>query len=65
VGTAIGIGLLTSLAGCTEINVVERGSYNILKFGAITPEICIAFFGVFIICVSINYHIRVTQPFNT
>ena len=59
VGTAIGIGLLTALAGCTDINVVERGTYNILKFGAVTPEICIAFFGVFIICVAINYRIRV------
>jgi xanthine/uracil/vitamin C permease (AzgA family) len=59
VGTAIGIGLLTTLAGCTEINLVEKGTYNILKFGAITSKVCIAFFGVFIICVAINYHVKV------
>jgi len=58
VGTAIGIGLLTTLAGCTEISLVVKGSYNVLKMGVITPQVCISFFGVFLICVAINYHIK-------
>lgn len=57
-GTAIGIGLLTALAGSTEIKLVISGNYSILKMGAITPEICIAIAGIVIISVAIHYHIK-------
>eukprot|EP01040_Poterioochromonas_malhamensis_P002191 gene2191-2332_t len=58
VGTAVGIGLLTALAGSTEINLVVSGTYTILKMGSITAEICIALSGVIVICVAMRYHIR-------
>jgi adenine/guanine/hypoxanthine permease len=57
-GTAIGIGLLTALAGSTEVNLVVKGQYAILKMGFITPEICIALSGIVIISVCIYYHIK-------
>lgn len=57
-GTAIGIGLLTALAGSTEIGLVISGHYAILKMGVITPEICIAIAGIVIIAVSIHYHVK-------
>lgn len=34
--TAVGIGLLTSFAGCLETNIVVRGKYTALAFGEIT-----------------------------
>lgn len=58
VGTAIGIGLLTALAGSTEIGLVISGSYSILKMGVITPEICISIAGIVIIAVAVHYHIK-------
>ncbi|KAJ1436698.1 hypothetical protein B484DRAFT_428514 [Ochromonadaceae sp. CCMP2298] len=58
VGTAVGIGLLTCLAGSTEINFVETGKYKILTMGPITARIGIAFTGVFIICVAMKYHVK-------
>jgi adenine/guanine/hypoxanthine permease len=57
-GTAIGIGLMTALAGSTEIDLVIQGKYAILKMGKITPEVWIAFTGVVIIAVCIFYHIK-------
>lgn len=56
VGTTVGIGLLTALAGSTEIDLVEKGTYTILKIGKITPEVCISFFGVLLICVFMKHH---------
>jgi xanthine/uracil/vitamin C permease (AzgA family) len=46
VGTAIGIGLLTALAGALDINLVTPGDYTIVTMGAITPKIMIAIAGV-------------------
>lgn len=57
VGTAVGIGLLTTLAGSTEIDLVETGEYRILRMDKLTVEIVIAFVGFFIICISMRYHI--------
>ena len=37
IGTTVGIGLLTTLAGATEINLVQRGIYKLLKVGPVTP----------------------------
>ncbi len=56
VGTVVGIGLLTALAGSTEIDLVQKGTYTILKMGRITSKICIAFAGVIIICVAMSFH---------
>ncbi|RYH30183.1 NCS2 family permease [archaeon] len=58
VGVAVGIGILTSLAGSTEIDLVEGGEYTIVKMGKITPKICIALSGAILISVATNYHIK-------
>lgn len=58
VGTVVGIGLLTALAGSTEVSIVTSGQYTILTLGTITPEIVITFVGVWIICVAIRYHVK-------
>jgi AGZA family xanthine/uracil permease-like MFS transporter len=58
VGTAVGIGLLTALAGSTEINLVVSGTYTILKMGNITAEVCIAFAGVILICIAMRFHVK-------
>ena len=58
VGTAIGIGLITALAGCTEINLVVKGSLTILDIGPITTEIILAFLGVAIGAVAVKYHVH-------
>ena len=58
VGTAIGIGLITCLAGCTEINLVERGQYTILKMGAITSENVLALAGVAVVAVAVSRYVQ-------
>ncbi len=58
VGTAVGIGLMTALAGSTEINLVVKGTYTILDIGAITTEVVISILGVLLICVTMVYHIK-------
>ena len=39
VGTAIGVGLITALAGATEIDLVVRGNITILDIGPMTKEV--------------------------
>ncbi len=58
VGTVVGIGLLTALAGSTEVGMVTSGEYTILALGNITPEIIISFVGVWMICITLRYHIK-------
>lgn len=58
VGTAVGIGFLTSLAGSTEIGLVKNGKYTILTMGQLDPVICISIFGVVLISVMMFYHIK-------
>lgn len=58
VGTVVGVGLLTTLAGSTEIKFVIGGTYKILRMGHITQEIVISFVGVWIICVAMRYHVK-------
>lgn len=58
VGTAIGIGLLTALAGAVEVNFVVRGTNNLLMMGNITPEILLSLTGVIIICATQHYHVK-------
>lgn len=57
-GTAIGIGLLTALAGSTEIGLVVQGKYNVLKMGELTSEVIIAIFGVLLVCIAMIYHVK-------
>eukprot|EP01041_Mallomonas_annulata_P004970 gene4970-9942_t len=57
-GTAIGIGLITALAGTTEVNLIIAGKYTILKMGHVTPEIVVAMAGLVIVAVSLHYHIK-------
>lgn len=58
IGTAVGIGLLTALAGSTEIDLIVSGQYTIVEIGYITPEIMIALAGVIIISVAMYYHVK-------
>ena len=58
VGTAIGIGLITALAGCTEINLVVKGRLTILDIGPITAEVILALIGVAVGAVAVKYHVN-------
>jgi hypothetical protein len=61
VGTSIGIGLLTALAGATSINLVQKGSDNkesILQIGPISNQVIIAIFGMCMISVLTHYHLN-------
>jgi adenine/guanine/hypoxanthine permease len=46
IATAIGIGLLTALAGAVEVNLVVSGEYTILDLGHISDDILLYFTGV-------------------
>jgi AGZA family xanthine/uracil permease-like MFS transporter len=59
-GTAVGIGLITALAGSTEIDLVKPGKYTIVDIGKITDQVVIAMFGVVIIAVGLHYHVKGT-----
>lgn len=56
--TAIGIGLITALAGALELRLVVPGKYAILQMGDITPEIIIALFAVVIIAVLLFHKMK-------
>jgi AGZA family xanthine/uracil permease-like MFS transporter len=58
VGTAVGIGLLTALAGALEIKLVQSGQYTMLTRGVVSPEVVIAISGVVMISAAIHYHVR-------
>ena len=60
VGTAVGVGLLTALAGSTEVNLVVTGKYTILDMGDITPEVELTLFGVVLAAVGISHHVQGT-----
>lgn len=61
VGTAIGIGLLTCLAGAVEIDLVEQGgTTKLLSIGRITPLVCIAISGVAIVFIGIYHRVKGT-----
>lgn len=51
--TAIGIGLITALAGAIELRLVVPGKYAILQMGPITPAIGIAFVATTIIAIAL------------
>ena len=58
IGTAVGIGMITALAGSTEINLVQEGKYTILDLGPITPEVILTIAGVIGVTIAINHHIQ-------
>lgn len=58
VGTAIGIGLLTCLAGSIWIDMVVVGQYTILTLGPLTNEIYISIAGVAVIVIGLHYHVK-------
>lgn len=68
-GTAVGIGLITALAGATEIDLVKPGKYTIVDIGKITDQVVVAMFGVVLIAVGLHYHVKgsfcVVLLFNT
>ena len=54
----MGIGLITALAGATEINLIVRGKYTILDMGEITPEIAVAISNLIIVAVLLHFHVK-------
>lgn len=59
VGTAIGIGLLTALAGAVEVSIVMPGDYGqLVKLGDINDKVMISVAGVIFICILNHYHIK-------
>lgn len=56
--TAIGIGMITALAGATELELVVPGQYAILEMGPITTAIIIAVCSTIIIAVSLHFHMK-------
>lgn len=57
-GTAVGIGMITALAGATEIDLVVAGKYTIVDIGPITDEVVLAMAGFIVIAVALYYHVR-------
>jgi AGZA family xanthine/uracil permease-like MFS transporter len=58
VGTSVGIGLITSLAGAIEVGMIETGDNTILQFGALTPAIIITLFGFILIPILNHYSVK-------
>mmetsp|Transcript_4690 Transcript_4690/g.4832 ORF Transcript_4690/g.4832 Transcript_4690/m.4832 type:complete len:619 (-) Transcript_4690:573-2429(-) len=58
VGTTVGIGLLTALAGATEVDLITKGRYQLLQKGEISVEQIISISGLVIISVAIHYHMK-------
>lgn len=56
--TAVGIGLITALAGAVEIKLVVRGSLTILSKGDISPEIIISTVSLIVASVALYYHVK-------
>lgn len=55
---SVGIGLITALAGATEINLVVRGKYTILDMGPLTIEVIIAIISLIIVAVMLHFHVK-------
>jgi adenine/guanine/hypoxanthine permease len=56
--TAVGIGLITALAGAIELELVVPGEYSILQMGKITPAILVATAGTTLISVALYYKVK-------
>lgn len=58
VGTAIGIGILTALAGAVDVGMVQQGNFGqLVKLGSLGPQPIITFAGVILICILTHYRI--------
>ena len=57
-GTAVGIGLITALAGATEIELVQTGRYTIVDIGPITDEVILSLLGFIVIAVALYFKIK-------
>lgn len=58
VGTTIGIGLITALAGAEECGLVQKGGAHILQMGPINAETSIVIAGIIIIISASYYHMK-------
>jgi adenine/guanine/hypoxanthine permease len=56
--TAVGIGLITALAGLIEVNLVVRGEFTILQEGKISMEIVITIMAVILVAVAMHFHYK-------
>lgn len=56
--TAVGIGLITALAGLIEIGAVVRGSYTITTMGQFTPSLLIGLFALIVIGVAQHHQLK-------
>ena len=54
--TAVGIGLITALAGAIEVGLVVHGSYTLLAMGDVTPALLIAGVSLLSIAVAQHFH---------
>ena len=56
--TAVGIGLITALAGAIELQLVVPGKFTILEMGPVTPSIVIAILSTILIAVALHHHVK-------
>lgn len=56
--TAVGIGMITALAGATEVSLVIRGKHTILDMGPLTDEIVVAMAALIIVAAMLHYHVK-------
>lgn len=56
--TSVGVGLMTALAGATEIHMVVQGKYTILDMGELTLEVVIAMCSLVIVAVMLHFHVK-------
>ena len=56
--TAVGIGLITALAGATEVGLVVRGTYTVLDMGEPTPQIFICIGAIIVVAVMLHFHVK-------
>lgn len=58
IGTTLGVGLVTALAGAVEVGLIEDGAYSLLQLGEMTLAIYIGAIGMIGISIGIVYHIK-------
>lgn len=59
VGTSVGIGLLTALAGATEVDLIVQGRLTLIQLGDLSnPNIYITLFGIVLIPILYHYHVK-------
>jgi AGZA family xanthine/uracil permease-like MFS transporter len=54
----VGIGLITALAGATEIGLVVRGKYTIVDMGPITDEAIVGIAALILVAAALHYHVK-------